>query len=184
VPFMLYDVAGPVGDRDYSLARTVQIAGTNGPLKRVHDRSVPPSPHPFGWHANGADIVAALHGSTPDQEVVIDLKPRQKGNLSLYRLRSVWGFTYEWWTPLALHLETIFVDQEVEDPQSAKARFSDHGTTRDQVGEFLYVQGGFVGGTWNWGMVGRVNGALLWSDALHYLVPRLASAVGSAGPAV
>src|SRR5262245_7642546 len=33
----------------------------------------------------------------------------------------------------------------------------DRGSDRSLVGEFLYVQGGVTGGTWNWGMVGRVN---------------------------
>jgi hypothetical protein len=110
---------------------------------------------------------------------VIDLKPRQKGNLSLYWLRNLWGFTYDWWTPLALHLETIFVDREVQEPEKEKESLSDAQASRQQVGEFLYLQGGFRGGTWNWGMVGRVNGALLWADAFEYLIPELANAVSS-----
>jgi hypothetical protein len=44
---------------------------------------------------------------------------------------------------------------------------------RDVVGEFLYVQGGTTGGTWNWGPVGSVNGALVWPDAFAYLCGEL-----------
>jgi hypothetical protein len=40
--------------------------------------------------------------------------------------------------------------------------------TRDFTYEFLYVNGGAKGGTWTWGLVGRVNGALLWPDALRF----------------
>ncbi len=39
-------------------------------------------------------------------------------------------------------------------------------------GEFHYVQG-VVKGTWNWGMVGRVNGAILSRDAFDYLSKKL-----------
>jgi hypothetical protein len=49
----------------------------------------------------------------------------------------------------------------------------DRDAERDQLGEFLYLQGGVKKGTWNWGMVGRVNGALLWPDAFAYLTDSL-----------
>ena len=35
--------------------------------------------------------------------------------------------------------------------------------------EFLYLNGGTGEGTWNWGMAGSVNGALLFQDAWEYL---------------
>lgn len=51
-----------------------------------------------------------------------------------------------------------------------KKQFDDRGADGSLVGEFLHLQGGVTGGTWNWGKVGRVNGALLWNDAFTYLV--------------
>ena len=93
------------------------------------------------------------------------LKPYQTANVSLYRVMNVWGHSYEAWTPVAVHLEALFVDREHLAPAEFKKRFRDRDADRDQIGEFLYLQGGVREGTWNWGMVGRVNGALLWPDA-------------------
>jgi hypothetical protein len=103
---------------------------------------------------------------------VVDLKPRVAGNVSVFRLLDVWGYSEDQWTPLALRLQAIFSDRDEPNPLF-KNSFVDPGTDHTLVREFLYVQGGVSSGTWNWGMVGRVNGALLWPDAFDFLVTAL-----------
>lgn len=169
MPFMLYDVASSQGGKQYTYARTVAIAGNTGPLAAIHRARNLSRSTPFPWHAASQDIVAVIPGSSPTQEIVIDLKPNVAKNVSLYRLLDVWGFSYSDWTPLALRLEVLFGDLGHDDPSKFKQSFSDDGADRSLVGEFLYVQGGTGGGTWNWGRVGSVNGALLWRDAFDYL---------------
>ena len=101
------------------------------------------------------------------------MKPRVAGNVSLYRLLDVWGFSYDSWTPLAIRLRALFGDRQEANPLAFKNSFVDPGIDHSLVGEFLYVQGGVSKGTWNWGQVGRVNGALLWRDAFDFLTTAL-----------
>lgn len=169
MPFGLYDVTRGSQANRYTFVRTAALAGGAGPLRQVQrsKNGAGITPHP--WHADCDELVAAIPGTTPGQEIVIDLKPNVAQNVSLYRLLDVWGFSHAEWTPLALRLEVLFVDLTDEDPKLFKSSFSDEGADRSLVGEFLYVQGGTSVGTWNWGRVGSVNGALLWPDAFDYL---------------
>ena len=159
-------------NKEYTYIRNVRIAGSRGPLALIQKRKNPRARIPFPWHATGAEIVQQISGPEISNEVIIDLKPYQE-NVSLYRLLNVWGYSYEGWTPVALHLEALFVDRPESSPKRFKRRFLDRGARRDQIGEFLYLQGGVREGKWNWGMVGRVNGALLWPDAFEYLASSL-----------
>jgi hypothetical protein len=116
-------------------------------------------------------------GKAEQQEIVIDLKPTVGCNVSLYRLLDVWGFSCEEWTPLALRLECLFVDVDQADPRKFKESFTVIEAKRECVGEFLYLQGGVHSGSWNWGMIGRVNGTLLWPKAFSYLAGELGKAL-------
>lgn len=166
---MLYRKIAIPGVSAFEYVRNVQIAGRNGPLCRLVTQNATLTARNRCWHATERDILQALDGSLHDHALIIDLKPRVKANVSLYRLREVWGYSHDEWSPLALRLEGIFVDHQVSDPAQFKQRFAQPPGQPDQVGEFLYVQGGLMGGSWNWGMVGRVNGALMWPEALKYL---------------
>lgn len=176
MPFMLYDVTAGPASRSYRYVRTVRIAGNSGPLASIQRTRNPAGVCPFGWHAPAGDIVAAL-GGQPSQAVVIDLKPTVARNVSLYLLRDVWGFSDRNWTPLALRLESLFIDLDHPNPLEFKAAFDDGRADRSLVGEFLYVRGGVAGGSWNWGQVGRVNGTLLWPAAFEYLGTQLGQAL-------
>ncbi len=174
---MIYRTGNESESRVYRYVSKIQLAGTSGPLRRYHDVVTQAASTPHGWHAAEADLLTYVPGANSHSAIVIDLKPRQAANVSLYRLRDVWGFSYDWWTPLALHLETLFVDFAADDPSAFKREFTIQRTEGERVGEFLYLQGGTHGGTWNWGMVGRVNGALLWRDAFEYLAGELGKAI-------
>ena len=177
MPFMLYDVATINGANQYTLLRTIPIAGNTGPLAAIQHLKNPSADSPFRWHATSSEIVAALSGTSPTQEIIIDLKPNIAKNVSLFRLLDIWGFSYPDWTPLAVRLEALFGDLIHDDPKQFKACFSDATADHSMVGEFLYVQGGTAGGSWSWGRVGSVNGALLWRDAFDYLSGKLNEAL-------
>ena len=169
MPFILYDVTRTQSGKQYSYIRKVQIAGKTGPLAAIYCLKNPKGVNPFPWHAPLADIVQATARAQPNQEILIDLKPNVAKNVSLYRLLDVWGFSYPHWTPLALRMEALFSDLPHDDPAKFKASFTDQNADHPLVGEFVYVQGGTAGGTWNWGQLGRANGTLLLRDAFDYL---------------
>ena len=177
MPFMLYDVIADASQDRYTFAREIKLAGPSGPLAVFSRKANPEQRVPFGWHATEGDIIRLLGGLPATQAIVIDLKPRVAGNVSLYRLLDLWGYSDENWTPLALRLEVLFGDREEPNPLVFKNSFVDPRTDHSLVGEFLYVKGGVSKGTWNWGMVGRVNGALLWRDAFDFLVSSLQEAL-------
>lgn len=135
----------------------------------------------MSWHLPETELLKLVVEEKPsDHAILIDLKPNAKGNVSIYQLKDIWGFSYSEWTPIALHLETLFVDEEIENPDSFKNTFeAPNLKDRENVYEFLYLRGGTKGGTWNWGMVGRVNGALLWPDALKYFIDELRKSCNS-----
>jgi hypothetical protein len=97
--------------------------------------------------------------------------------VSLYRVRRAWGYSYPWWTPFAVQLETLYVDAKVAEPEAFKQTFIT-SVPGDLVHEFLYLQGGTTGGSWTWGRVGSVNAPLLWPDALRYFVKCIAPHAG------
>lgn len=176
MPFCLYDVSGLPGHEKYDFAKQIPLAGKHGPIHEFSTQLNVDKSCPFRWQAREADLIP-LVGGTDGQRIVIDLKPRVTGNVSLYRLLDVWGFSYEAWTPIALRLQCLFVDHSAKDAPLFKKSFVDQAIEHELVGEFLYLQGGVTDGNWNWGLVGRVNGALLWKQAFDYLVAGLSQSL-------
>jgi hypothetical protein len=137
---------------------------------------------PLKWHATHDDLAALeLEASPVEAEgschLVIDLKPYVAGNVSLFLLEDVWGWTEDYWTPIAVRLQGLFVDREEDDPKEFKKAFEvPPATDRDgPIHEFLYLihSGGPQKG-WNWARVGATNGALLWPDTLDYFLSCIA----------
>ena len=175
--FMLYHITGEPGRMQYKFARGIQLAGQSGMLAK-YSRSLNPEKRiPLKWHATAKKLIQLLGGSPTEQAIVLDLKPGATSKVSLYRLLDVWGFSYANWTPLALRLRVLFANRKEANPFTFKNAFVDPGTEHSLVGEFLYLQGGVSEGTWNWGKVGRVNGALLWSDAFEFLSTALKQSI-------
>lgn len=183
MPFYLYRKT-PIngGFSKYIQVRNISLAGTNnviyGALTATNQLQQNRGQNAaIGWHLSESDLLGTatdqyLSGSVlPDEyAIVIDLKPGVANNVSLYELKDIWGFSYPDYTPIALRLEPLFVDHEPENsnPDAFKKCFRDNDCLRDQVHEFLYLQGGYNSGKWLWGRVGMVNGALLWPDALEF----------------
>lgn len=152
---------------------------------------------PFGWQAAEAELLRlegllapSRYGPPGDGQtvlslfpgyqkwlLVIDLKPDREGNVSLYRVKAISGYSEKACTALCLRLEPLFVDLEVEDSVTFKYQFqvSPQAERGGPVHEFLYMnhpEG--VRGPWTRGQVGNVNGALLWPKALAFFIERIA----------
>jgi hypothetical protein len=156
MPFLLYRFDPHPGE--YRLIRGIRLAGKNGPFKAVFDDLGGPE-----WHLMDTHILRLLEEPEPEEHrIVIDLKPNAQREVSLYRLRDVWGYTEAGWTPLALRLESLYADSSQDNPSAFKHAFVEP-PDRYFIYEFLYLKG-----NWNWGRVGGVNGAMLWPDALRY----------------
>ncbi len=160
-------------------------------LKLNEQRGEQQRSSPLPWHLSEelAEITSALFdatGFTPDQirdltepfdglALVADIFPGDKKNVSLYQVKEIWGFSYFLedgiFTPLALRLEALLVDEREKDPEGRKKEFTLLSDIlkckKEPIHEFLYLRG--KNGA-NWGRVGYVNGALLWPDALAYFV--------------
>ena len=175
MPFMLYGVDT---DRDiltYQSLRQVRIGGSSGPIA-AYVRSIDnnSSGTHLPWHMPEPILLEQLVEENPDgYAVLIDLKPKAEGNVSLYQIKDIWGYSDPEWTPIALRLDALFIDEEIDDPDGFKQRFTLPVRQPGNVYEFLYLQGGTEGGTWNWGMVGSVNAPLLWPDTLRYFVSEI-----------
>lgn len=161
MPPFLYTLNSKQGE--YRQVREISLSGTASPFRTICAEAGQE------WHATEGRILSLLGFERPvEHRILIDLKPSDKSNVSLYRLRDVWGYSDEGWTPLALRLECLLVDEPQGNPSSFKQVFTGPLETRDFIYEFLYLNGGTKSGKWR--LVGRVNGALLWPDALRYFV--------------
>ena len=163
MPFFLYSLDSKRGE--YRQVREVSLSGSASPFRTIATEAGQE------WHAPDERILTLLGVERPaEHRILIDLKPADKNNVSLYRLRDAWGYSYDGWTPLALRLESLFVDQPQDKPSTFKQAFCGPLGTEDFIYEFLYLNGGTKSGRWTWGLVGRVNGTLLWPDALQYFL--------------
>ena len=167
MPFLLYQHwPNDAGSRTFRRVKQVSIGG-RGPIA-AHVADECGDEPGCRWHMSETQLLSRLT-VTPDHAVLIDLKPTTQGNVSLYRLTDVWGFSYRQWTPICLRLESLFIDEHIENVEAFKEEFqlrSDGGVI---AYEFLYLNGGVSEGNWNWGMTGAVNSALLFRDAWEYL---------------
>lgn len=179
MPFLLYKVTGGGGNRAYSRLREIHISGHLEPIAKSQAIV---GALPCRWEASAADILLQEGVSASDHEIVIDLMPSRANSVSLYRLVRVWGYSEAEWTPVALQLESLFVERPCAMPEQFKENFTDADATRSPVGEFLYLRGGITGGAWSWGRIGWVNGALLWPDAFEYLSGELAKVMVAVVP--
>ena len=166
------------GFRDFERVEKVSLAGKNSPIASlVNELSKKEGTTELRWHVSEGEILRRLNKSVDQHALIVDLKPSVENNVSLYHLKEIWGFSYDVWTPIAIRLETLAVDEYVQDPEKFKQKFNDEKSKREQVHEFLYLQGGTHGGSWSWGPVGTVNGALLWPEPLRYFIEMLSESL-------
>ena len=161
--------------------KEIALAGKNGPIfsiimKRANAerwQEKYKEDYGIGWEITENDLLKELNFNFENFSLVIDLKPTVKNNVSLYYLRRIWGYSYFGWTPIALQLETIYVDKEIKNSEEFKKKVIIPTHKGDIVHEFLYLQGGIKEGSWVWGRIGSVNGCLLWPDAFNFFVKKI-----------
>jgi hypothetical protein len=86
------------------------------------------------------------------------------------RMRGIVGYSYTDWTPICFLFERLFDDEAESDPEHFKQRFTREEEFRGtHAVSFVYLRRGTLGGeAWNWGHIGRVNGAILFSNAWRH----------------
>lgn len=128
------------------------------------------STQPLKWHVN---VERGLQNMRQDSRtLIIDLKPNStEPNLSLYEVLDVWGYSDSGWTPILLHLQGLFVD---ENPK----RFDRNRFVRrlEQIDHPIFsmmylggtVKNGQLKGRWTTPGPSPTNSVLLWPDAFRY----------------
>jgi hypothetical protein len=174
MPFVLYErTTSDDGSLRYFALKEVSLAGTSTGLIHPFVTSYARPGRPFPWHATVKDLLGEAGIDPKNRAVLIDTKPLLEGNLSLYELTDVMGYSHSEWTPICLRMMPLVVDQTVPDPERFKLKFRAKARRRQTVHQFLYLQGGVDGGSWTWGPVGSVNGVLLFPDALGFFLEML-----------
>ena len=170
--FLLYQHwPNDAGSRTFWRVRQVSIGGRRGPIA-AHVADECGGELGCCWHIAEAQLLHHLD-VTSEHAVLIDLKPTTTGNVSLYRLKDVRGFSYREWTPVCLRLESLFIDEPIENAEAFKEEFQLQPEGGIIAHEFLYLNGGVGEGNWNWGMTGAVNSALLFRDAWECLAAQV-----------
>jgi hypothetical protein len=169
MPFFLYRLDGANYIRERS---NISLAGLKRPLCG-RARSAPDDPE---WELPEQELVS-FYGVDPQRHAfIIDLKPSVPSVVSLYRLKHVWGYSSNGWTPFALELEGLYVDELPPAGVSAtafKERFPAFDGPGDRIYEFLYVNGDGKTGAWSFGRVGSVNAPLLWEHVFDSFLKRI-----------
>ncbi|MDY6960262.1 MAG: hypothetical protein SVK08_14015 [Halobacteriota archaeon] len=135
----------------------------------------------FRWRINVEEVMRQI--GRENEALAINLKPKNKeGNLSLYEVKNVWGFSSCNWTPIMLHLTGLFVDKDpasvdedlffkVEEPMPIFSLMYVHGTVRQ----------GEIEGRWTSTGPSTRNGVLLWPEAFHYFQTEAQKILASTG---
>lgn len=141
MPFLLYQHwPNDSGSRTFRRVKRVSIGGKRGPIAAHVAEECTNEP---GCCRHMPEVRLLHHlEAAPGHAVLIDLKPTTPGNVSLYRLTDVWGFSYREWTPVCLRLESLFIDERIEDTEAFKEHFEfrpeDGGVI---IHELLYLNG-------------------------------------------
>lgn len=174
MPFLLYSTSGlPDGSKEYRQVGTISLAGINrGLIYRACQQGL--SGRDTGWALSAADLLSVGGYDPASHSLITDVSPAREGEINLFEIRAVAGYSYREWTPIMLDLEQLF-DGEVERGSEVERKlcFVDIEAPRHPVRTSLYLRGGHGGGTWNFGHVGRVNGPLLWEDAMEFFISQV-----------
>jgi len=165
--FLLYTCASRGdGSRTFTRIGATTLVGNRGPITcylHKHGNG--------GWHMPEEELLRRCAVEPADHALIVDLNPQ--GSVSLYRLKDVWGYSSEVWTPLALRLEPLFVNRIERNPKEFKQEFHDCDFDRDAkiVHEFLYLLK--RKDVWQWGRTGSVNAAVLPPGPFTYFLKEI-----------
>ena len=164
----LYTLADEPGNTVYQLTRRIKLTAESGAIASFIREAR--GTDPGGWRMSERDLLVGVGGAPESDAVVVDLKPNARDIVSLYLMRGIVGYSYAEWTPLSFLFERLFDDQPERDPERFKQRFTrGEGFRGARAVSFVYLRHGTQRGeAWNWGHIGRVNGAILFADAWRY----------------
>jgi len=164
----LYTLADGPGNTVYQLIRRIKLTAESGAIASFVREAR--GTEPGGWRMSERDLLVGVGGDPESDAVVVDLKPHARDIVNLYLMRGIVGYSYAEWTPLCFLFERLFDDQPEPDPESFKQRFTrEEGFGGTRAVSFVYLRHGTQGGeAWNWGHIGRVNGAILFPDAWRH----------------
>jgi hypothetical protein len=90
--------------------------------------------------------------------------------VALFQLSAVSGYTYEVWTPMMLHLRSLFWDEPPDKPiEDFKMLFEQDPTAGEYVRSIMYVKE-----DWNRGGRGPSSGTLITDTVWKYFIEEAA----------
>jgi hypothetical protein len=136
---------------------------------------------PYSWHIESNQLFNTLE--LPGNALVIDLKPKSKTKLSLFKVKNVWGYSSSGWTPIMLELKEIVNDENPNDYNRETVELEKEKYERgDSVFTFLYLRGTIrngklVGeGRWRFSGPSPTNSVLLWPKVRDYFIRKMQNA--------
>ncbi len=171
-----YQVGEAQGYEFKRLAEESLLGCNRGLIARYLRTHPPVGSEPVRWSFEIRDAFQALQ--LEGNSFIIDLKPEQEGNVSLYEIEKIWGYSNCGWTPTLLHLKAVLVDESSSEYD--KTNFSlthEQFESRRDIYTFLYLRGtisnGQLSGTWLPPGPSPTNSVLLWPEAMDYFAEEM-----------
>lgn len=141
---------------------------------------------PLLWHLSETDIRREImqdEDKPTGNALIIDLKPNDARNLSLYEIEEAWGHSAKRWTPVMLRLKRLFCDENAANFDRRDFTLTDANIRSEPIFSFYYARGtvldGKLEGTWNLTAPGSANSALLWPDTMTYFCQNATAAINA-----
>jgi len=156
--------------------KVTHLAGcTNGLIAKYLKKTINNSvTEPYAWHIASDKLFKTL--CLPGNILVIDIKPNSKEELSLFKIKNIWGYSSSGWTPIMLELK-IIVHNKNPDDYNRESVEPENYEESDSVFTLLYLKGTIRNGKLEdkWIFPGRssTNSVLLWPDARDYFISKM-----------
>lgn len=116
-----------------------------------------------GWTATDAELLSAWELEPDTSAIVIDMTPARE-TVALFQLWAVSGYTDETWTPMMLHLRSLYWDEPPDKPiEEFKMTFVRDAAKGMYVRSIMYVKE-----DWNRGGSGPSSGTLITDEVWAY----------------
>jgi hypothetical protein len=149
----------------------ISLAGCNvGLIPKLLQQKLTIKDKPeIGWVLPIADIL-----KNKGQTVIIDIKPKSKTEIFLCELDSVYGFSYNEWTPIMYRLKVLVNKRS---PKKTSKKIIVYPPKPDIIYTILYMMGSFkkgrLTGKWTGPAFGSANSLLLWPDAASFFYQQI-----------
>lgn len=156
----------------------VSLAGcTNGLIAMYLKKTIDSTAtEPYCWHITRDKLFEIL--SLRGNALVIDVKPNSKEELSLFKIKNIWGYSSSGWTPILLELKRIVHDESPDRYDRKNVELEDY-KEGDSVFTLLYLKGTIRNGKleckWVFPGPSPTNSVLLWTDARNYFIRKMSN---------